>query len=474
MNQHQATYTQGSIFGHLSLLSMTSAVGLFAIFVVDLVDVFFISILGEATLAAAVGFAGVALFIGAAVCIGIAIAVATLVAQALGANDEEQARRLSTHGLIYSLFWTLPVTALTLYFAPELLSLIGAEGETLDLAVSYFRIVGASLPVLGFAMSATAILRSVGDPKRSMWSTLYGGIINAVLDPLFIFGLGWGLNGAAVASVISRVTVAGVALSGLVRQHDMLVKPSLPHFVADIKKLNTIAIPSLITNLSAPVGSAYATAQMARYGTDAVAAASVIGRITPVAFAGLFGLSGAVGPVASQNFGANQLHRVRETLIASLKFTVLYVIPVSILLFFTQDVLVGIFDLDGEAAALLKFYATFIVISYLLYGLQIAANPIFTSLQHPGLSTVSNMTRDIILTIPLITLLSGLFGAHGVLAGQAAANSIAGIAAFAGALWLTRRVEQGLPISFRLPGRHLLKHCHHHRAIAPGVQHRGH
>ncbi len=470
MNQHHATYTQGSIFGHLSSLSITSAIGLFAIFVVDLVDVFFISILGEATLAAAVGFAGVALFLGAAVCIGIAIAVATLVAQALGAEDEDQAMRLSTHGLIYSLFWTLPVTALTLYFAPELLSLIGAEGETLALAVSYFRIVGASLPVLGFAMCATAILRSVGDPKRSMWSTLYGGIVNAVLDPLFIFAIGWGLNGAAVASVISRMTVAGVALSGLLREHEMLVKPSLSLLFADIRKLNAIAIPSLITNLSGPIGSAYATAQMARFGTDAVAAASVIGRITPVAFAGLFGLSSAVGPIASQNFGANQLHRVRETLTASLKFALLYVLPVSALLFLSQDLLVAIFDLEGEAAELLKFYATFIVITYLLYGIQIAANPIFTSLQHPGLSTMSNMTRDIVLTIPLIALLSGPFGAHGVLAGQAAANAIAGIAAFAGALWLTARVEQGLPVNFRLPGRH----WHHHRAIAPGVQHRGH
>jgi len=444
---------------------------------------FFISLLGQSSLAAAVGFAGLGLFLGASACIGISVAVSTLVSQSIGeaaketkadGNDsklfDDRSRRLATHGLLYSLCWTLPLTAITLWFAPELLALIGAEGEVLSLAVSYFRIVGASLPILGIAFVCNALLRSVGSARMSMWTTLWGGIVNGVLDPIFIFSMNLGLQGAAYASVISRFTVAGIGFYDIQRKHQLLTPPNWRHFLADIKELNGIALPSMLTNLSAPVSSAFATAQMARFGTDAVAAAAVIGRITPVLFAGLYGLSGAVGPVASQNFGAAQYHRVLETLRAGVKFVVLYVVPVSILMLLLHSWLANVFSLDAAAADLLKFYATFIVGSYLLFGLQLTANPIFTVLRHPGYATISNVGRDLILAIPLILGFSALFGAKGVIAGQALANALAGIFAYTVATWLTKRVEAGESIDLKLSSLNL----HHHLHVTHGINHRGH
>jgi len=303
-----------------------------------------------------------------------------------------------------------------------------------------------------------------------MWATIVGGLVNAVLDPIFIFGMSMGLTGAAIASVISRFSVAAVAMYSVLRKHQLLVSVQPDRFVADVRALTGIVLPSLITNLSAPLSSAYATAQMARFGTDAVAAASVIGRITPVAFAGLYGLSGSVGPIASQNYGAGLYHRIEETLIASLKFCFAYVLPVSALLFLLQGWLIRVFDLQGEAADLVSFYATFIVLSYAVFGLQLAANPVMNALRHPGFSTISNIARDLLLAVPLVGLFAGWFGARGVLAGQAMANAIAGVVAFAVALWLIKRVERGLSID--LPW--MRNSWHHHRAVAPGVQHRGH
>ncbi|MBX2883300.1 MAG: MATE family efflux transporter [Granulosicoccus sp.] len=477
-SQHAATYTTGSVFGHLSNLALTSAIGMFAIMIVDLVDMYFISILGQPALAAAVGFAGLGLFFGASICIGISVATSTLVAQSLGENDELRARRYTIHGFVYSLIWTLPVTALTLVLAPQIMSLIGAEGETLQLATRYFRIVGASLPVLGISFVAISILRSVGAAKMSMWATIAGGLVNAVLDPLFIFGFGLGLDGAAIASVISRFTVMGMALYSVIKIHNLITQPHWSEFREDCKSLNILALPSILTNLSAPVSSAYATAQMAQFGTDAVAAAAVVGRLTPVAFCGLYGLSGAVGPVASQNVGAQQFQRVRQTLLASGKFVLLYVIPVTLIMFFSKSWLVEIFNLQGDAADLLHFYCTFIVISYILFGLQLSANPLFTALRHPGVATVSNMVRDIVLAIPLIFIFSSLFEAKGVLAGQALANAIAGILWFSVALWMSKRAEKKGSVNFNLGFvtriRWLRLKMHHHNHVIPGVQQRGH
>lgn len=499
MSKPGVNYTQGPIFSHISTLSITSAIGLFAIFAVDLVDVFFIAMLGEPELAAAVGFAGTALFFGTAICIGLAIAVATLVAQAVGEESVHEARnsntdlgstpeprpdnpvtslqgspasvRLATHGLTFVILITTPAMIISLIYSPWLISLMGATGQTLEMAVHYFRIVGSAIPILGIAMAASSLLRAVGAAKLAMWATIMGGLVNAALDPILIFGLSLNLTGAAIASVVSRTTVAGFALYFILDRHKLLQWPEWSRFIGDIRQLTGIAIPSLITNLAGPFGAAYATTQMARFGTDAVAAAAVIGRITPVAFAGLYGLSGAVGPVASQNVGARQWSRVRQTLLSSGTFVSLYVIPVAIGMFLIQDLLVGIFELQAAAAELLRFYCTFIVISYWLFGLQLAANPLFTALRHPGFATISNIGRDLCLGIPLVYLGSSWFGAPGVLAGQAIGNMIAGVVAFSIALWLTHRVDKGLSID--LPFVAFKQRWHFHRAVVPGVQHRG-
>jgi Na+-driven multidrug efflux pump len=191
-----------------------------------------------------------------------------------------------------------------------------------------------------------------------------------------------------------------------------------------------------------------------------------------VAFAGLYGLSGAVGPVASQNVGAAQWHRVRQTLVSSGLFVTLYVLPVAVGMFLLRNTLVEVFELQAEAAALLQFYCTFIVVSYWLFGLQLAANPLFTALRHPGYATISNITRDLCLGIPLIYAGSHFYGAPGVLAGQALGNMAAGVIAYSVALWLTHRVERGRPIDLPIPA--MKQRWHFHRALAPGVQQRGH
>ncbi len=483
-------YTKGPVFKHIRELALTSAVGLFAIFIVDLVDMFFISLLGEPQLAAAVGFAGLGLFLGASVCIGLSVAVATLVSQAIGeygsqhnnttkdnTADEDnknqlgpEAKRLATHGLLYSLCWTIPITLLTLVYAEKLLQLFGAQGEVLAMSASYFRIVGVTLPVLGIAFIANSLLRSVGAARMSMWTTLWGGIVNAIFDPIFIFGFGLGLTGAALASVLSRFTIAGIALYDITKKYNLFTIPRYGKFYNDVKTFNSIALPSILTNLSAPLSSAFATAQMAKFGTEAVAAASVIGRITPVLFAGLYGLSGAIGPVASQNFGAKEMHRVHETLFAGARFVIIYVVPVTILMFFLHEKLSDIFSLGESASELLRFYSVFIVGSYLLFGLQLTANPMFTALRHPGYGTVSNIFRDLAMAIPLIALFSSMYGAKGVLAGQALANAIAGIVAFAVAHWLAGRVENGKSIDLKWSSLHL----NHHTHVIPGINHRGH
>ena len=148
MNDTQATFLEGSLLRHVTVMSLTASVGLMAIFFVDLVDMMFISMLGHAELAAAVGYAGAILFFTSSFGIGMAIAAGALVARALGAGDEPLAQQRATNTLFIGVLTSLIFAAVVWFNLESLAGLMGASGETLDLAVDYLSIIIPSLPVL--------------------------------------------------------------------------------------------------------------------------------------------------------------------------------------------------------------------------------------------------------------------------------------------------------------------------------------
>jgi putative MATE family efflux protein len=307
----QAKFLTGSLFKHVSVMSLTASVGLMAIFLVDFVDMIFISMLGKAELAAAVGYAGAILFFTTSFGIGMSIAAGALVARALGAGDAEEAKRKATHALIYGFVFGSIFAALVWLNLSTFVTLLGATGETHTLAVHYLQIIVPTLPFLMIGMVGGAILRAHGDAKRAMMATIYGGLVNAVLDPILIFGLDLELTGAAYASVAARLTIAAVSLLPIIKHYGGFVKPETRDLVLDLRPVFALAFPAILTQLATPIGQAYVTRAMAEYGEAAVAGMAIVGRLTPIAFGVIFALSGAVGPIIGQNYGAGQHDRVR-------------------------------------------------------------------------------------------------------------------------------------------------------------------
>ena len=140
--------------------------------------------LGKAELAAAVGYAGAILFFTTSFGIGMAIAAGALVARALGAAEPEQARRRATNALIYGVIFGAIFAAVVWLNLTPLAALMGATGETQALVVHYLQIIVPSLPLLMIGMIGGAILRAHGDARRAMMATIWGGVVNAVLDPI--------------------------------------------------------------------------------------------------------------------------------------------------------------------------------------------------------------------------------------------------------------------------------------------------
>ncbi|WP_041782449.1 MATE family efflux transporter [Ancylobacter novellus] len=437
----QARFIEGSTLRHVAVMTATGSVGLVAVFVVDLLNLFYISLLGEEELAAAIGYAGTVMFFTTSVAIGVMIAGSALVARAVGSGRMQDGRRLSTSGFLYMTLASGLMTVLMLPVLEPMLSLLGASGRTLELAEDFLLIVLPSTPLLGLGMAASGTLRGVGDARRSMWVTLSGGIATAMLDPLLILALGLGVEGAAIASVLSRVVMAAYGLYAVVRVHGLAERPSLKGLLTDLAPLSAIAVPAILTNVATPVGNAYVTYALAPHGDAAVAAWAVIGRLIPVAFGPLFALTGAIGPVIGQNVGALRYDRVRQAIRDSLKLTLGYVLLVWLVMALARHPIATVFGLSPEGEALVEFFCLFAAGAYIFFGALFVANAAFNNLGAPLLSTLFNWGRATLGTIPFVWAGGHFFGAIGVIAGQALGSVAFGVAALISAFAVVRRLD---------------------------------
>jgi putative MATE family efflux protein len=366
----------------------------------------------------------------------MAIAAGAWVARAWGAGEAEEARRRATNSLIYGVIFGAIFAAVVWMNLPFLAGLLGATGATLDLAVHYLSIIVPSLPFLIVGMIGGAILRAHGDARRAMMATIWGGLVNAVLDPILIFGLDLELTGAAIASVCARIVIAATALVPLIRYYDGFDRPTFSSLTIDIRPILAIAIPAILTQLATPIGQAYVTRAMSDFGEDAVAGMAIIARMTPVGFAVIFALSGAIGPIIGQNAGAGLNDRVRGAFREGLLFTAIVVVVVSTLFFLARPGIQSLFQLEGTALTLVFLFAGPLSLMFFFNGVIFVSNAAFNNLGHPFYSTIVNWGRHTLGTIPFVLVGAAWFGAPGVLIGQYLGGAVFAVVA----IILTRKV----------------------------------
>ena len=441
MSHEQAKFLSGNLTQHIITMSMTAAVGFLALFLVDLVDMIFISMLGIDELAAAVGFAGSILFITTSISIGMAIAGGAMVAKSLGEDNPERATELLTHVLIVGVAFAIVFASIIYTNLHNLTALVGATGETQELAVSYLQILIPTMPILMIGIIASAALRSHGAAKLSMIVTLVAGVVNAVLDPIFIFGFDMGLDGAAWASAISRVSIAVTGLWYISRRYGGFTGLSVGAVVRDLRPIAAIAVPAMLANIAAPIGGAYVTRVAAEFGEAAVAGMAVIGRLTPIAFALIFAMSGAIGPIIGQNFGAGQHGRVRYAFNSSMVLIVAYVIPVVFVLYLARGPIADLFNASGVTRDLIFLFCGPLSLAWIFNGIIFVGNAAYNNLGHPFYSTWVNWGRNTLGTIPFVYFGAQLWGAEGVLIGQMAGGMFAAIISFILAERLLKKAE---------------------------------
>jgi putative MATE family efflux protein len=415
---------------HVVTMTATGSIGLVAIFMVDALNLFYISRLGQKELAAAVGYAGTILFFFTSIGIGLSIAATALTSRALGRGDRTVAKELSSATLLVSGVVTALLALLIAPFLPYILTSLGAQGLTAEMSLRFMYIVLPSMPLLSFAMSLTGLLRSLGDAKGAMYTTLGAGAVTAVLDPLFIFdfGLGLGLDGAAYANVLARIVMVVLGGYSLFRVHHMYAWPHMAVFRRELKPYLNIGVPAILTQIATPVGNTFVTAAMAKYGDDAVAGWAIITRLLPVAFGVIFALSGAVGPILGQNLGAGLYDRLRSVMRDSLIVVIVYVSVMWLFMAMFSHQIADSFGAQGLGRELVIFFCIFVSGSFIFNGSLFVSNAAFNNLGFAFYSTLLNWGRSTLGVVPFVWLGGEWFGAQGVLAGYGLGVVLFGLA----------------------------------------------
>ncbi|NGN43359.1 MATE family efflux transporter [Mesorhizobium sp. CGMCC 1.15528] len=402
---------------HVITMTATGSVGLIAVFVVDALNLFYISLLGVQELAAAIGFASTLLFFTLSIAIGLTIACGALVSRALGRGSREDAARMAGASMVFMGITTVLLSIAVFPFLRDLTAMLGATGNTLDLSTRFLQIVVFSTPLLALGMCTTGILRGVGDAKRAMYVTLAAAIAAAIFDPILIFGLGLGIDGAAISTVLSRVVMLAVGIYGAHRVHRLIRLPDRERLAAAFRPFFAIGLPAVLTQIATPVGNAFVTTEIAAFGDQAVAGWAIIGRIVPVAFGVIFALSGAVGPILGQNYGARRYDRLMSTMRNALFFTVGYVLVMWALLAIFAHPIASIFGATGLSRELIEFFCLFAAGSFLFNGAIFVSSAAFNNLGYPTYSTVFNWGRSTLGVIPFVWAGAHFYGAEGVIAG---------------------------------------------------------
>ena len=410
-------------------MALTNMVSLSVFFSVDLISIYFISLLNKAYLVAAIGYASAILFFTMSLTIAMVIAVTATVAKSLGQKNIQQAKKIASTSFVLTFILSILITVIVFCNASEFLSLMGATGVSLDAASAYLKLTIFSFPIIAIAMQVTAILRVLGKAKIAMLCTLFAGALNALLDPIFIFYFQWEINGAAYATILARMVMLVLASYYLLHRYQFMTSITFIDSWSNTKKIAKIALPASLTQITTPLSHLYITYEVAKFGAESVAAWTIISRLIPVVFVMLFAMPGAIGPIISQNLGAQKLNRVKSTLNHALNFIIKYVFVFALALSLLQENLINLFNASGETAILIRFFCQYIAISFLFVAMNLVAMSFLNNIGRPRLATFLNLAKISLGTIPFVSIGAYYYGVQGILLGQALGSIVFGLIA---------------------------------------------
>ncbi|WNC70222.1 MATE family efflux transporter [Thalassotalea nanhaiensis] len=401
--------------------------GMVLLMTFNLVDTFFVSLLGTQPLAA-ISFTFPITFTVISLSIGLGIGTSAVIAKTLGKGNTEDARNAATVALLITSIIVMILSFFGYVFSDQIFTLLGAEDHLLELIHDYMDLwflgsVGLIGPMIG-----NAVLRASGDTHTPSIVMGSAGLINAILDPILIFGFGpipaMGIQGAALATVISWGFGLAFITYVLAFQRK-LIHLSLPEWSVvkqSAGQILQIGLPAAGANMLTPIAAAVMTAIVAGYGESAVAAFGVGSRIESIACLVVLAMSMTLPPFISQNFGAGNIERVEQAFNASAKFVILWQIVIYVVLIIISPLISSAFAKEQSVADIITLFMWILPLGYGLQGIVILTNSSFNALHKPMVALVLSIIRLFVFYVPLAYVGSIFFGLTGLFVGALLGN----------------------------------------------------
>jgi putative MATE family efflux protein len=401
--------TNGPVAAHLRRQGTPFALGLVAIFSFEAVDLFFISKLGDAPLAA-VSFTMPVIWLIYAIGIGFEAGAASCVSRAVGRGNQRLARRLTTDTVVLGSLVAVLLCLAGLQTIRPVFSLLGAPGDLLPLISSYMTVWYWVAPIDVALWSSLAAIRARGNTLLESKVITVAALLNMVLDPIFIFGL-FGfprmeVQGAALATLVSGSIMLIFTLLHLHFRLNVYANPIAPLRVIfdSWRHMLAIGIPAIITNAIIPVSSGIVVAMLAAYGVNAVAGFGIAMRIEPIFLIPFYALSAVSSPFFGQNIGAGKFDRLLQARRAVTRFCIGFGLALALVLIIIARPLSGLFSESEAIQQVAVQYLWIVSISYGAYGLVMSVNASFNGMGKPIPGVIISTSRVIIVFLPLAFL----------------------------------------------------------------------
>ena len=403
--------------------------GMVLLMTFNLIDTFFVSLLGTQPLAA-ISFTFPVTFTVLSFMIGLGIGTSAVIARFLGSDDQESAKNSATAALYLAAVIVITLSFLGYLFTDELFTLLGAQASLLPLIHQYMDIWYIGSVFLIGPMIGNAILRASGDTKTPSMIMGSAGLINAILDPIFIFGFGpvpaMGMQGAAIATLISWLFGFTFALFILIKQKNLIHTHllSFKQLISSCRIILKIGLPAAGANMLTPVAAAIMTAIAATYGESVVAGFGVGSRIESIACLVILAMSMTLPPFISQNFGAGHMHRVKHAYKASIKFVLFWQVLIYVVLIIAAPWVASAFAKEQKVADIIVLFMWVLPLGYGFQGVIILTNSSFNALHKPIVALVLSLIRLFICYVPLAFIGSYFYGLHGFFIGALIGNLV--------------------------------------------------
>jgi putative MATE family efflux protein len=427
----RARLIEGDVGTHLRRLGVPMAFGFLAVLMFQVVDTFFVGQLGTEPLAA-IGFTFPIGLLVMSVALGLGVGTASVLSQCIGAGEGRRATRIATDAIGLAIVVVVPVSVVGYLTIDPLFGAMGASGSVLRMVREYMQVWYAGVGLLFVPIVANAALRATGDTRSPAIVMGISGVLNMVLDPLLIFGLGGfprlEVRGAAIATVLSWSVTTVAALLLLWRRENLInLRPERPaEVIRSWRALLFVAGPAVGTSVVLPLSGTVLMAIMAHFGDAAVGAYGVGVRVEPIAMSGILALALALPVFVGQNWGAGEFERARTGIALSARFALGWGAAAWIFLLVLRFPLAAAFNDDPEVIDLIARFLLILPVSYGMLGLNLIIASSLNALNRPLHSVALAGMRMFGLTIPLAWLGSRFVGAAGVFYGVAVANVIAG------------------------------------------------